>query len=354
MTPRSVSERTRRPRACCKETAAAGSQTSANREAPAASTRRPRSASRGSSGRGKGSRSSTRSDRLSPGTSNPSKKVRVATSTLATSSRKRAARRAGTSSPWTSSSYGRWARAAANDSTARQEVHSTRARPWEVPIRETSSRSAAAWNPSEEGWGTAFGTYSRALARKSKGEAATTVAGSATPRARAATPRLPATARVAEQATVAGTRLHSTPSSTGPGSAAPLLDPHRQVGRGRRPAVALGRGGEAAQVAGQGAEAAAGGQEGRGLVVGVTEVLEGRLHGLEVGGQRGEGGDQGGVGPATGDHRAGVEVGGQLLVAAPEAAGPVAAHAGRLGGGVGGRPGPAEAAGMRSDWSRRL
>ncbi|HEV3495846.1 MAG TPA: hypothetical protein VHA34_05795, partial [Actinomycetes bacterium] len=137
----------------------------------------------------------------------------MATSTLATSSRKRAARRAGTSSPWTRTSYGRWARAAANDSTARQEVHRTRARPREASTRETSSRSAVAWNPSEEGWGTPLGTYSRALRRKSNGEAATTVAGRATPRVRAATARLPATARVAEQATVAGTRLHSTPSS---------------------------------------------------------------------------------------------------------------------------------------------
>ena len=76
------------------------------------------------------------------GTSKPSKKVRVATSTLATSSRNRDASRAGTSSPWTSTSYGRWARAAANDSTARQEVQSTRARPWDASIRETSSRSS--------------------------------------------------------------------------------------------------------------------------------------------------------------------------------------------------------------------
>jgi hypothetical protein len=256
----------------------------------------------------------------------------VATSTLATSSRKRAARRAGTSSPWTSSSYGRWASAAANDSTARQEVQSTRARPREASTSETSSRSAAAWNPSEEGWGTALGTYSRALRRKSNGDAATTVAGSATPRVLAATARFPATARVAEQATVAGTRLHSIPSSTGPGSTradrTTLVPPRpssthtarsdagRRAGgpgpvlAGRRRRVLLttgpGRGVEqAAQVAGQGPEAAAGGHQGGGLVVGVAEVLEGGQHGLEVVAERGEGGDQGGVGPAAGEDGAG-------------------------------------------------
>src|SRR4029453_719713 len=157
-------------------------------------------------------------DRLSPGTSNPSKKVRVATSTLATSSRKRAARRAGTSLPWTSSSYGSWARAAANDSTARQDVHSTSARPREASTSETSSRSAAAWNPSEDGGGIARGTYSSALRRKSNGDAATTVAGSTTPRFLAATSRLPAPARVAQHPPAPAPRPHSPPASTGPGS----------------------------------------------------------------------------------------------------------------------------------------
>ena len=49
------------------------------------------------------------------------------------------------------------------------------------------------------------------------------------------------------------------------------------------------------------------------------------------------------MGPAAGEDGAGVEVGGQLLEPAAEAAGPVAPHPGRLGGGVGGRPGPAHA-----------
>ena len=157
---------------------------------------------------------------------------------------------------------------------------------------------------------------------------------------------------------MAGTRLHSTPSSTGPGSTradrttrAPPRPSSTHTARsaaGGRACAASGsgRGGQAAQVAGQGAEAAAGGHQGGGLVVGVAAVLEGGQggqHGLEVVGQRGEGGDQGGVGPAAGEDGAGVEVGGQLLEAAAEAARPVGAHPGRLGGGVGGRPGPAHA-----------
>ena len=199
----------------------------------------------------------------------------------------------------------------------------------------------------EEGLGTDRGTYSRALRRKSKDEA-TTVAGSVTPRDLAATSRLPATARVAEQATVAGTQVpqhalqHRTRLDQGrphhPGPAAPLLDPHGQVGGGatpgreagarphpaRSPCRRAGRGGgQALQVAGQGAEAAAGGYQGGGLVVGVAEVLEGGEHGPEVIGQGGEGGRQGGVAPATGLDRTGVEVSGELLVPAPEATRPL-------------------------------
>jgi hypothetical protein len=101
--------------------------------------------------------------------------------------------------------------------------------------------------------------------------------------------------------------------------------------------------GEALEVAGEGAEAAAGGEEGGGLVVGVAEVLEGGEHGLEVVGEGSEGGGQGGLGAAAGEDGARVEVGRQLLVAATEAAGPVGVEAGGLGGGVGGRPGPAHA-----------
>ena len=102
-TPRSVSVRISRPAPCFRLIAACGSCQSTNGLPPSLRSFSRRAASSGSSGGANGSLSMTTSDSASPGTSTPSQKLALPSSTALPSARKRISNSLLEPSPWTSS-----------------------------------------------------------------------------------------------------------------------------------------------------------------------------------------------------------------------------------------------------------
>jgi hypothetical protein len=101
-TPRSVSVRINRPAPCFKLIAACGTCHAMNGLPPSARRRSRRAASNGSSGGANGSLSITTSDSALPGTSTPSQKLALPSSTALPNSRKRTSNSEREPSPCTS------------------------------------------------------------------------------------------------------------------------------------------------------------------------------------------------------------------------------------------------------------